>query len=308
MADEPELIPGSEDNLKEMFGPRVDTSSIKSETDINKLDALIFELYKEAMRVLSVVSHLLDESDAARNGFSRNQAICSGLIIRIVKFMLAVAELSHGGERGEVVQALSRSIMESAINLEFLVSTNEEKYFNQFVEFSLGPERDLFDRIEANIAARNGEVWPIEQRMLDSINNLCSHSGMKIENVDRKPRNWGGNLKERLKVLGKEHQYVMIQRIPSHAVHGSWVDLFMHHLKKGAEPNVFAPNPKWSGVDARLFGPIAMLVLDGTKPYVGRFFSSIPESQTILERIDDLQNRIVDVGHAHEKLFNSAEQ
>jgi hypothetical protein len=140
MEDKNELIPGSVENLQEMFGPRVDTSGIKSETDVNKLDALIFELYKEAISVLAVVSHLLDESAAAKKGLPRSQAICSGLIVRCAKFMMTVARLSRKGDRAEVVLALNRSIMESAINLEFLVRMNEEKYFNQFVEFSLGPK------------------------------------------------------------------------------------------------------------------------------------------------------------------------
>jgi hypothetical protein len=290
-----------------MFGPCVDISGINSETDINKLDALTFELYKEAISVLNVVSHLMDESAAEKKGLPRNQAICSGLIVRIVKFMMAVAQLSQKGDRGEVVMALNRSIMESAINLEFLVCTTEEKYFDQFVEFSLGPERDLYDLIQTNIAARGGDVLPIERRMLDSINNLCSVSGWKIEDVDRKPRDWGENLRARLKALKKENMYVSSQRIPSHAVHGSWVDLFIHHLRKGAGPNVFVPRPESSDVDARLLGPVAMLVLDGAHPYLERFFSPIPETKMIQARIADLQTRLTEAGYVHEDLMNVAE-
>src|SRR5579864_8893967 len=113
--------------------------------------------------------------------------------------MLVVTQLSSKGDRAEVVSALCRSINESAINLEFLVHTNDDKYFDQFVKFSLGPERELYDIIQAKIAARGGDVWPIEYRMLKSINNVCQASGVKIEEVNRKYGDWGGGLRERLK-------------------------------------------------------------------------------------------------------------
>jgi hypothetical protein len=301
-------MPANPEMLEEMLGPRVDISGITSKTKINQIDELVFELYKEAIAVLGVTSHILDESAATKDGFPRNQAICAGLMIRIGKFMIAVAQLSAKDNRREVVHSLNRSIMESAVNLEFLVRTKEDKYFDEFVELSLGPERELYDLIQANIAGRQGEVWPMEQRMLEAINNLCSASGMQIEEVDRKSRNWGGNLRERLKALKKEEQYVIMQRLPSHAVHGTWVDLVLHHLERIEKTNMFRPQPTWSTVDARLLGPIAVGVLNAVEPYVERFFSALPESRLLLERIDNLRNRTLEMDDAHEKLLNAASE
>ena len=84
----------------------------------------MFELYKEAWSVVNLAAHLQDEAASAKGGWPRNQAICAGLMIRICKFMRVVTQLSAKGDRGEVVSALNRSIMESAINLEFLVWRN----------------------------------------------------------------------------------------------------------------------------------------------------------------------------------------
>jgi hypothetical protein len=223
--DPKEMTAGSVEALQERLSPRVEIGGIADETDSEKINAVAFELYKEAWSVVNLAAHLLDEAASAKGGWPRNQAICAGLMIRICKFMLVVTQLSAKGDRSEVVSALNRSIMESAINLEFLVSKNDDKYFDQFVKFSLGPERELYDIIEANVAARGGEVWPIEQRMLESINSVCQASGVKIGEVNRKYGDWAGGLRERLKALGKEEQYVGMQRLPSHAVHGTWVDL-----------------------------------------------------------------------------------
>ena len=294
---------GTLKTLEENLLPPVEIEGIANETDLGKVNAVAFELYKEAWSLVNLAAHLLDEEANAKGGWPRNQAICAGLLIRITKFMLVVTQLSATHDRAEVVHALNRSIMESAVNLEFLVRKNEDKFFDQFVRFSLGPERELYDLVQANLAARGGEIWPIEQRMLASVNDVCQISGVKIEEVNRKYGDWGGGVRERLKTLGKEELYVSMQRIPSHAVHGSWVDLYKNHLEYDPKNDAFSPKPGFKFVDARILGPIAFFVLDGTQPYLERFFWRIPETGLLLLRIDDLRDRLVKVDRIHEKLM-----
>lgn len=213
MADAEQMTEGTREAFDEMLMPPVDISGVDQESDPEKLNELAFELYKEASSVVNLTAHLLDDTAATNGGWPRNQAICAGLLIRVSKFMLVVTQLSDKGDRAEVVSALNRSILESAVNLEFLLTKNDEKFFDQFVKLSLGPERELYDTIQANIGKRGGEVWPIERRMLDSIASVCKVSDVKIEDVNRKPGDWGGGIRERLKALGKEEQYVAMQRI-----------------------------------------------------------------------------------------------
>lgn len=305
MSEPEKMTEGTAEAIEGMLSPRVDTSGVAGETDIQKLDAMAFELYKEALSVVNLAGHILDEQSVARGGWPRNQAICAGLLIRITKFMLVVTQLSAKGNRAEVVFALNRSIMESAINLEFLVRSSDERYFDQFVRFSLGPERELYDVIQANVAARKGDFWPIEKRMLESINDVCTASGVKIDDVARKYGDWGGGIRERLKTLNKEEQYLSMQRVPSHAVHGTWVDLYKNHLEYNARADVYSPEPGFSWVDARLLGPIALMVLDAVKPYLERFFPDIDESRRLQERAADLQRRILEVDAAHENVLKN---
>jgi hypothetical protein len=66
--------------------------------------------------------------------------------------MVAVLEPTAKANRGEVVMALNHSIYESATNLRFLLLLkNDPKTYDEFVRTSLGPERELFDQIQANI-------------------------------------------------------------------------------------------------------------------------------------------------------------
>jgi len=303
VSDPKQTTEGTPEALEERLLPRVEIGGIAGETDLEKINEVAFELYKEALSAVNLAAHLLDEASSEKGGWPRNQAICAALMIRIFKFMVVVTQLSAKVDRAEVVHALNRSITESAINLEFLVSTNDDKYFEQFVRFSLGPERELYDIIQANVAARGGEVWPIEQRMLSSINDVCQISGVRIEDVNRKYGDWGGGVRERLKAIGKEEQYVGMQRLPSHAVHGTWVDLYENHLEYDSKNNVFSPDPDFSLVDERLLGPIAIFVLEATRPYLERCFADIPETKLLLERIDDLLRRIFEADAVHEGLM-----
>jgi hypothetical protein len=288
--------------FEEWLGPPVDVKPIYKCKTLHESGGIAFELYKEACRVVIFTAHLLDDAAAAQGGYGRNQAICAGLMVKISKFMLAVIQLSTGDDRGEIVLALNRIIMESAISLEFLVRNADDRFFDQFVDFSLGPERELYDQIQANIAARNGEVWPIEKRLLRSIEYICTASGVKIQGVQRKHRDWGENVRQRLKALGKESLYTSVYRMPSHAVHGTWPDLFTGHLTYNEKTKVFRPETKWTRVGSRLLAPIAVLVLEATEPYLVRFFPAVAELDLLRERIADLHDRLLEADKADEEL------
>lgn len=296
------MVEVDQELVDEWVGPRVDVKPIYDCKTLHESGGIAFELYKEACRVVAFAAHLLDETAATQGGLPRNQAICAGLMVKISKFMLAVVQLSTGDDRGEIVSALNRIIFESSISLEFLARSKDDKYFDQFVDFSLGPERELHDQIQANIAARSGEVLPIEKRLLDSISYTCAASGMKIEEVQRKHRDWGENVRERLKALGKESLYATVYRMPSHAVHGTWPDLFTQHLAYDETTKLFKPETKWTRVGSRLLAPIALLALDAADPYLERFFPASPERDSLRERIVDLRDRLLEADEADEKL------
>jgi hypothetical protein len=88
--DPKQMTAGSAEALQEMQSPRVEIGGIAGETDSDKINAVAFELYKEAWSVVNLAAHLLEEAESAKGGWPRNQAICAGLMIRICKFMLVV--------------------------------------------------------------------------------------------------------------------------------------------------------------------------------------------------------------------------
>lgn len=268
---------------------------------------LAFNLYKEARSVIYVCACIHIGTDPEKPRIPRDQAICVGLIARITKFMLAVIQLSAETDRGEVVMALERCIMESATNLRYLICKNSKKIYDEFVLSGLGPAREQYGIITENIKSRNGEVLPIEKRMLKSIAKLCKASGIQIEEVPLRHREWGDGMRDRVKAIGEASvYYVSAQRFLSHAVHGTWVDILVHHVTEEWESSNlvgFSPRLDFAPVDERSFGPNALYALKGADAYLKTFFKEMLEVKQLIDRIADLSQRIIRVGQADELLL-----
>jgi hypothetical protein len=176
---------------------------------------------------------------------------------------------------------------------------DEPRFYEEFVKVSLGPEKEQYDLLVRDIKERNGEELPIETRMLASIRHTFDLSGFKVEEIKPKHVQWAHGLRGRLKDMKQEDVYASLHRIPSHAIHGTWVDLLLHHLehKEGG----FAPKLTWGKVDEQSLGPICLYVLDRARGYLRIFFGEIPELKPLYERMDDLQERILKVVHSYEQ-------
>lgn len=271
----------------------------------NSFSPVAFKLYEEAMKVLTVCSCTYSSSTPEECALPRNQAICAGLLLRIVSVMRSVATLiTQAPNCANVVFALNRFITESATNLRFLAVKREERFFDQFVRFSLAPDREHYDVIQRNIADRGGEILPMEQRMLKSIDRVCRLSDVVITDVNPKMGDWGGGVRNRLIALGRGEWYAATHRLPSHAVHGTWVDLIQHHLTVD-DDNGFQPKPDQARVDSRLMLPVCVLALEAAHTYIEVFIPPLPEREPLLERITDLTQRINTLDEAHEDWINS---
>lgn len=290
-------IEATEKSMEEMLGSPVDISSLKS--DGISISELAFNLYRETAIVTILVSHLYESTHAEDAVLQRNQAIEAGLAIRIAKYMGAVLALlvDRVREHGEVIMTLNRCITESAINLRFFCEKASTNDYCEFVRSSLKPEREQYKIILKNIAER-GEKLPIETRMLNSIERIFKVSGVgSIAELDRiqKRKRYG----KILEALDMSDAYPMLQGVPSHAVHGTWVDLVAHHLEEVGSG--FRPKSSAMRADARLLLPISIFVLDAMQSYVGSRFPALHPGMAVLSsRIEDLMRRLKEVDSCHE--------
>ena len=288
------------DEVGSLVGPPVEVTEEMLEAcrANDQFGALVYELYKEAVGLVCVSSavHFGDTADAIK--LNRNQAICAGLLVRIVKYMASVVKLSANVEHGETVQALNRCIIESAVNLRYLLLKNEDEVYDRFVKNGLVAERELYDIIQGNIKARGGEQLAIEQGMLNSIKDTCEQSGLTVEEINPRAGSWGGSFRDKLTALGYDWPaYTVLERLPSHAIHGDWVDLVKNHLLPKGDG--FEPNYDRLNTDGELLSPIGIFVVAAARDYLDKYFD-LPDAEPLHQRLDSVQERLMRVESARQ--------
>ena len=257
----------------------------------NHFGPLAFNLYKEASSLIRVIctGHL--DGNAPRPDLDRNGSICTGLIVRISKLMLSVVKLSSDTEHAETVMILNRCIIESIVNLRYLLLKREDRrVYDRFVAFSLRPEAELFDFIQKVICEGCGKELEIERNMVSSILDTFEKSRISLDSARRKRGNWGGSFRDKLAALDMEGAYPALQMVPSHAVHGDWVDLLKNHLVPTGDR--FEPKLEWSSTDGEMLGAVALFALEGALEYLDESFTG-PVAEVLADRLEDLRLRIV---------------
>ena len=268
---------------------QVNDDIIRACQENNQFGGLSFDLYKEAAGLIWVTCNAYYENPSSTINISRNQAVCIGLLSRISKLMSSVLKLSSGLEHGETVQILNRCILESSVDLQYLLMKNDDTVYERFIKTGLKGERELYDIIQANIQERDGLELEIEQGMLLSIRRTCEDSEVKIEEIDSRAGSWGGSYRDRLAAIGLEDGYPILQGMTSQAIHGSWSDLIRNYLDKN--DTGYQPKPDHTQTDGELFGPMALFAINTTKEYIERFFDQ-KDTEPLILRLDDLLQRL----------------
>lgn len=165
---------------------------------------------------------------------SREYAVVRGLIHRCARLMLADLKLAAEKKHGEVMPALTRCICESAITARWLMVSEEPDRFERYIAGGLSSDLRLKDQIQARIAERGGEILVVEERMLRSIDRCIELAGMSETDVRSTKKMYDFATICRNLQLSPE-AYVAIQRLGSHAIHGSWTDLVFHYLEENGK-------------------------------------------------------------------------
>jgi hypothetical protein len=236
--------------------------------------------------------------------WSRDQAMVGGHAVRLYKLLLALLD-QICQRRRETADILLRLVFETGVNVRFLIQEWSPDLADSYIRASLRHERKLRDTIEGNIAGRNGEILPIEKRMLDSIDRTARIAGVPLDSVDLKQRApFGGkHLAQKAKDVGWMEAYDAFFGGLSHNVHGSWQDLYTHHLETNGD-GCFAPDLDWSRPRPQpLFavGTLTVQVVADVAQFLG--------GETALDRLspllENLHGRIAKADALHEKYLQS---
>jgi hypothetical protein len=227
---------------------------------------IVFELYKHVAIMGITCAQIRHDSPDFRQFPARHYAILIGLLNRICRLMLSSMALTHEGRYGETMRLLNRCIVESVVNILWLCKQNDPSLFQRFLADGTKSEVELLDIILNNISQRDGQTLVIEDRMLRSIRRFIDSTGLSSEEIMATPKL--PNFKDRLSSLDFNNQaYLAIQKMGSHAIHGTWPDLLRFYLDWD-EGDKFLPKDLDSRPHAYDYIHVSSFVIDAMRCFL----------------------------------------
>ncbi len=208
--------------------------------------------------------------------------------------MLSSLKLAHDQKCGETVAILARCIAESTITLQWLCKVGTDDAFLRYLSKGLCTDMHLSKLIDRNVQDRSGKVLRIETRMQESIDRCFKEARLSEEEVRTAKRL--PDLKAMCDALGyPDELYVGIQRIGSHAVHGTWPDLLFHYVKPDESGWFEVRDNIESRSHSNFFFTPSLLVVDALRRYlIFPLMDSILRTD-LLTYVDEIKNIIISI-------------
>jgi hypothetical protein len=202
--------------------------------------------------------------------------------------------LSSDGAAGESTQLLDRSIAESAIKIEWLCHKNSDDSFRRYVADGIKNDLKLRQHIDDNIASRNGTRYPIETRMLGSIQRTIDLSGLSEQEVlsMKKIPDFSAMCRD---LNFDDLIYTVLQRMGSHAVHGTWTDLVANYLQ--FENGRFYMRDHCVPTRAIQYIGVSLIVISSIRATINYVTVSPDDASEILAILANAEQNIVKIYH-----------
>jgi len=272
----------------------VEPDVLRSFEDEDDFIALGVSLLAESASYIVICAGISEDG----RGLSRNQAIISGLMVRLYKLVSGVLD-QVCQRRLEIAFILCRLCYEAVVDVRYLIANVTDELADDYVKTSFRYERMLRDEIVSRSSSRGGELLPVEQRMLKSIQHSAIEAGINLDDVSTKMRKWGGkSTKDKAQtVYGNDLSYIGMFSGMSKAVHGNWGDLAQFHLTALSDGR-FAPNTEWGYPRPQVLTSLCVLALGAVRDCF-QFWS--PELMAHYDAaIEDLDARVRTLAAAHE--------
>lgn len=276
----------------------IDPDAIEQFTSEGDYVGLAIDLLIEAGSYVCVAANIYKNESGV---WSRDEAVLGGHLVRLYKLIDSLLDQTCKHRR-EISIVLARLIFECIVNLRYLIANASDETFRSYRIYSLQHELRLIEAIEENIAARNGLVLPIEDRMIKSILSSFRASALTRDEVSgNRQRNWSGlNLYERAKRVGLDQAYLAVFGGGSHSIHGNWQDLLEYHLEE-LDDHSYRPDMGWSRPRPQLLEALVTLTCEALLDYLR--FVSLPDEYGMFERLDNLGHRTQKLSELHEKFL-----
>lgn len=257
------------------------------------------EVAKEFTQYLCIINSMYEYENQVLNN---EKAIIRGLMDRVRKLFSSMLD-NICQKRLEIVKILTRCLLETIINLEYLITQDDSNRFENFILYSFLIEKKFYEKIEQNILNRGYEL-EIEKRMKQSIAKALATNNTSIDDLqNKKLKSWAENsIYDRFEKTNYLPMYSAYSLL-SHSVHGNWQELLLHHLK--TTDNGYVVDEKWHNPDLRSLTPMLIILIRLCKDYLNYEFSHITEIKQFVDALDELKEKVSMLDVAHENFINT---
>lgn len=268
--------------------PEFDDALIQRCTESKYVTPIVFEWYKHIAQIAYILASIPRDSVLLRLLPNADYAVLIGLLARCSRLMLSVVKMSASGVHGETVRILDRCIVESAVKLQWLCTSNKADKFARYMKDAIRHEVKLRDEIQDRIHARGGSTLKVEQQMLNSVSNTINASGLS-ENMPQQIKGMP-DFRAICKEIGlNDLFYIVAQELGSHSVHGSWSDLVQYYLDQDSN-GYWKPRENDAETSHLQFIFVATLVAEATIAFSKFAFNP----QSLAEELENHLSQIRD--------------
>lgn len=269
--------------------PEIAPENLEKCRAISDYTGVLFEWYKYVGLVCNAVACVQRSSPAITDLEPIHYHVLVGLLNRCSRLMLANVALSHEGTFGETTSIIDRCIAESAIKLMWLCKKSAPERFTGLIADGLKTELELEAKIHAIIQARSGNVLRIEDRMLRSIENHIVSSGLSRNDIATAKRI--PDMASMIEDIGGDRlMYIIVEKIGSHHIHGTWPSLRLHYLRDHEGGLAPRDHDCPTHMNQYLFG--SMLVLMALRKFIEFVVRSAEDTSFFTDRLDAIQAEI----------------
>lgn len=210
--------------------PKIKPKDLKWCRNNGDYTGVLFEWYKYVGVVCNLIACIHRSSPAIKAMEPIHYHVLVGLLNRCSRLILANVTLSRKGTFGETTSIVDRCIAESAIKVVWLCSEPSPERFTRLIADGLKTELEFEAKIRAIIEDRSGKVLRIEERMLRSIENHIKSSTLSRDTIAAAQRI--PDMASMIEAIGGDRlMYVIVEKIGSHHIHGTWPSLIFHYLR-----------------------------------------------------------------------------
>lgn len=222
---------------------RIDFGELTDTTDRYPFDRVGWEFIARA----SQLSVLLVEAtgtvagdpgggaEPQRRPLTLDEAVVGGLLVRVAKLLRALFD-STQSEQSEAHHILARCVVETAVNMRWLLQADDPDEYQRFRADSFVTWLKLLDRQAASPANEDEVARAVNERIKALIESELRAADLERKDIPPAPGSWGkGSFRKRLEDLGLGSLYLSMFATHSYYVHGSWHELRTFHVRGGRD-------------------------------------------------------------------------